>query len=98
MMKGNNHESSGLSSLSPRSLERSKKKMRPESGDSIEIQKTIADIVLRMVKFITNNEVKEIEEEIKSLPEFIEIFDLRNDDGLTLLHMACFKDQQKAFN
>jgi ankyrin repeat protein len=37
--------------------------------------------------------VKEIEEELKKLPEFIEIFELRNEDGLTLLHMACFKDQ-----
>jgi|TARA_B110001450_G_scaffold232937_1_gene235837 ankyrin repeat protein len=45
-----------------------------------------------MVKHITNNEISEIEEEIKLLPADIEIFDLRNDDGLTLLHMACFKD------
>jgi len=45
-----------------------------------------------MVKYITNNEIKEIEEELQLLPEDIEIFDLRNEDGLTLLHMACFKD------
>ena len=45
-----------------------------------------------MVKHITNNEISEIEEEIKQLPTDIEVFDLRNEDGLTLLHMACFKD------
>jgi len=45
-----------------------------------------------MIKNITNNELNEIEEELKNLPEHIDIFDLRNEDGLTLLHMACFKD------
>ena len=45
-----------------------------------------------MIKNITNNELNEIEEELKNLPEYIDIFDLRNEDGLTLLHMACFKD------
>ena len=30
--------------------------------------------------------------ELFKLPESIEIFDLRNEDGLTLLHMSAFKD------
>ena len=45
-----------------------------------------------MVKYITNNDLTEIDEEINKLPGEIEVYDLRNEDGLTLLHMACFKD------
>jgi len=50
------------------------------------------------VKYITNNEVKSIENELNALPDNIGIDDLKNNDGLTLLHMATFKNQQKAFN
>ena len=48
--------------------------------------------MLRVVKYISTNDIKEIDDEIIRLPEYIEVFDLRNEDGLTLLHMACFKD------
>ena len=48
--------------------------------------------MLRMVKYISTNDIKEIDDEIIRLREYIEVFDLRNEDGLTLLHMACFKD------
>jgi ankyrin repeat protein len=50
------------------------------------------------VKYITNNESHSLETELDGLPENIGIDDLKNSDGLTLLHMATFKNQQKAFN
>jgi hypothetical protein len=44
------------------------------------------------VKYISNNESQNLENELDSLPENIGIDDLKNSDGLTLLHMATFKN------
>jgi hypothetical protein len=44
------------------------------------------------VKYITNNESQNLENELDALPENIGIDDLKNNDGLTLLHMATFKN------
>ena len=70
----------------------------PKSFQSEEMKKRIEAITERCVQYITENNSNEIEIELNALPETIGVDDLKNSDGLTLLHMACFKNQQKAFN
>lgn len=70
----------------------------PKSFKSDEIMKKVEAITERCVKYISNNEQQNLANELDALPDNIGIDDLKNSDGLTLLHMATFKNQQKAFN
>lgn len=79
----------GSSTISPRSKDMSS---QPSGISSVETQKVIQEATNRLIVYITNNDAQEIEKELENLPDCIEIFDLRNEDGLTLLHMSAFKD------
>ena len=63
-----------------------------KSFQSAEMKMKIDGITERCVKYITNNEAKNLENELEALPETIGIDELKNNDGLTLLHMATFKN------
>ena len=65
---------------------------------SPEMKERIAELTENCVKYITNNDLQNIELTLTNLPEELEMMDLKNNDGLTLLHMAAFKNQQKSFN
>lgn len=80
-------EKSSLPMMTPNSSSWTK------SFNSEEMKNKIDAITERWVKHIKNNEAKEIEIELNALPEAIGVDDLKNNDGLTLLHMACFKNQ-----